>query len=151
VMEPFEENFLEAFERLQRRRNPLKRQPRPPLKPRSAPPAKRHANWTREEIVEAMLRFQAEQGRRLTADVATYHAREYGVPGINTVIRRFGSWSAGTIAAYGTALGRNGQIIEPAEPEKKKGEVKLKVLSSTKPTKRELKERAVAWTTEEPA
>jgi hypothetical protein len=150
VMAVEEESFLEAFSRLEQRRSG--RRPRRPL---STAPGGGYPKWTRETIIEAMRRYEVEHGTRLTANAVSGNAVKLGVPSLSAVVRRFGSWGDATLAAYGSIIGPTGQPIEQIEQiestEPSRGQVKLKVLSTTKPTERELQDRKVAWTTEEPA
>jgi hypothetical protein len=153
VMAVEEESFLEAFSRLEQRRSG--RRPRRPL---STAPGGGYPKWTRETIIEAMRRYEVEHGTRLTANAVSGNAVKLGVPSLSAVVRRFGSWGDATLAAYGSIIGPTGQPIEQIEQieqtestETPRGQVKLKVLSTTKPTERELQDRKVAWTTEEPA
>lgn len=63
----------------------------------------RYELWTRERILEAMRAWKQQHGRLPTAD--EWKTAAQSRPGQSTVIRHFGSWSAG-IAAAAPASGR---------------------------------------------
>jgi len=71
----------------------------------------RAETWTKEEIIDVMLDFVAREGRWPTAD--DWRKAGPGHPQIDTVRRRFGTWTAAKRAAGFTGLPNEWQHRKP--------------------------------------
>jgi hypothetical protein len=123
----------------------------PAKRPPSADRPPKQTRWTRETILAALKGHETETGDRLRADDINHRDKRPELPSLATVVRHFGSWNEAAGIAYGSVYTWSDRPPRLRPPTKKTPALKLKVLSSTKPTRQELRDREVAYRTEEPA